>query len=150
MHQNYNQPLELTGFTGWIDSALKSALPEFWVIFIELVLVAVALLAAYAVIAMILIYVERKITAFFQARIGPNRVGPWGLIQPIADGLKLMLKEVVIPSGADKTVFLLAPVFAFAPALVACKTGWRSVFDGKTDADLPRVRQLNDEGSRII
>ena len=54
-----------------------------------------------------------------QVRIGPNRVGTWGLIQPIADGLKLMLKEVVIPSGADKTVFLLAPVFAFTPALLA-------------------------------
>jgi NADH-quinone oxidoreductase subunit H len=64
MQQNYNQPLEFTGLTGWIDSALKSALPDFWVIFIELVLVAVALLAAYAVIAMILIYVERKITLF--------------------------------------------------------------------------------------
>ena len=62
---------------------------------------------------------ERKVIGWMQVRIGPNRVGPWGLIQPIADGLKLMLKEVTIPSGADKSVFLLAPVFAFAPALVA-------------------------------
>ena len=54
-----------------------------------------------------------------QVRIGPNRVGPWGLIQPIADGLKLLLKEVVIPTGCDKSVFLLAPMFAFAPALAA-------------------------------
>jgi hypothetical protein len=54
-----------------------------------------------------------------QVRIGPNRVGPWGLIQPIADGLKLLLKEVVIPTGSDKSVFLLAPMFAFAPALAA-------------------------------
>ena len=64
-------------------------------------------------------FCERKVIGWMQVRIGPNRVGPWGLIQPIADGLKLMLKEVVIPSGADKPVFLLAPVFAFAPALAA-------------------------------
>ena len=62
---------------------------------------------------------ERKVIGWMQVRIGPNRVGPWGLIQPIADGVKLLLKEVVIPSGADRSVFLLAPVFAFAPALAA-------------------------------
>jgi NADH-quinone oxidoreductase subunit H len=64
-------------------------------------------------------FAERKVIGWMQVRIGPNRVGPWGLIQPIADGLKLMLKEVVIPYGADQKVFLLAPVFAFAPALAA-------------------------------
>ena len=62
---------------------------------------------------------ERKVIGWMQVRIGPNRVGPWGLIQPLADGLKLMLKEVVIPNGADKIVFLLAPVLAFGPALIA-------------------------------
>ena len=64
-------------------------------------------------------FCERKVIGWMQVRIGPNRVGPWGLIQPLADGLKLMLKEVVIPSGADKIVFLLAPVLAFGPALIA-------------------------------
>jgi NADH-quinone oxidoreductase subunit H len=54
-----------------------------------------------------------------QVRIGPNRVGPWGLIQPLADGLKILLKEVVIPAKADKIVYLLAPVCAFAPAAIA-------------------------------
>jgi NADH-quinone oxidoreductase subunit H len=52
-------------------------------------------------------------------RIGPNRVGPWGLIQPIADGLKLLLKEIVVPSGANKGIFILAPMLAIAPALAA-------------------------------
>jgi len=54
-----------------------------------------------------------------QVRIGPNRVGPLGLLQPIADGLKLLMKEIVIPSGANKGLFLLGPVLAIAPALAA-------------------------------
>jgi len=65
MFQSYSQPLEFTNLTSWLDAALRENLPEFWAVFIELALVGVALLAAYAVLAMILIYVERKITAFF-------------------------------------------------------------------------------------
>ena len=64
-------------------------------------------------------FAERKVIGWMQVRIGPNRVGPWGLFQPLADGLKLLLKEVVVPEKADVVVFLLAPVFAFAPALLA-------------------------------
>jgi NADH-quinone oxidoreductase subunit H len=54
-----------------------------------------------------------------QVRIGPNRVGPWGLIQPIADGLKLLLKEIIVPSKSSKGIFLIAPMLAIAPALAA-------------------------------
>jgi NADH-quinone oxidoreductase subunit H len=54
-----------------------------------------------------------------QVRIGPNRVGPWGLIQPIADGLKLLMKEIIVPSGANKGIFIIAPMLAIAPALAA-------------------------------
>jgi NADH-quinone oxidoreductase subunit H len=54
-----------------------------------------------------------------QVRIGPNRVGPWGLIQPIADGLKLLLKEIIVPSSASKGVFIIAPMLSIAPALAA-------------------------------
>lgn len=85
-----------------------------WTLFkVILIIAPLLLIVAYVT------FWERKVIGWMQVRIGPNRVGPWGLIQPIADGLKLMLKEVTIPSGADKSVFLLAPVFAFAPALVA-------------------------------
>ncbi|MGC3964102.1 MAG: NADH-quinone oxidoreductase subunit NuoH [Rhodocyclaceae bacterium] len=62
---------------------------------------------------------ERKIIGFIQERIGPNRLGPWGLLQPLADGVKLLFKEVIIPSNSSKGLFLLAPVLAFAPALAA-------------------------------
>lgn len=66
-----------------------------------------------------LTYFERKVIAYMHVRIGPNRVGPLGLIQPIADGLKLLLKEIIVPSGADKWVYLIAPGLAIAPALAA-------------------------------
>ncbi len=66
-----------------------------------------------------LTYFERKVIGFMQQRIGPNRVGPLGLIQPIADGLKLLLKEIIVPSGSSKAVFIIAPMLAIAPALAA-------------------------------
>src|SRR5256885_7308530 len=66
-----------------------------------------------------LIYVERKIAAYMQDRIGPNRVGPFGLLQPLADGLKFLLKEDVVPGHADKFLFLLAPCIAVGTALTA-------------------------------
>jgi NADH-quinone oxidoreductase subunit H len=118
MHQKYIQPLELKGLTEWIDSSLRSALPNFWVLIIELVLVAVALLAAYAVIAMILIYVERKITAFFQARIGPNRVGRYGILQTVADVMKILIKEIIHINRIDKFLFYTAPFFMIVASMM--------------------------------
>ena len=66
-----------------------------------------------------LIYVERKLAAFMQDRIGPNRVGPWGLLQPIADGAKFLLKEDVIPAYVDKVLYLLAPCIAAMTTMLA-------------------------------
>ncbi|MFZ4536336.1 NADH-quinone oxidoreductase subunit NuoH [Propionivibrio sp.] len=95
-------------------SAWQDILTVVWtVVKVMLIIAPLLLIVAY------LTFWERKVIGWMQVRIGPNRVGPWGLIQPIADGLKLLFKEIVIPSGADKSVFLLAPAFAFAPALIA-------------------------------
>jgi len=66
-----------------------------------------------------LTYAERKIIGWMQVRIGPNRVGYLGLLQPIADGLKLLMKEIIIPSGASRGLFVLGPILAIAPALAA-------------------------------
>ncbi len=66
-----------------------------------------------------LTYAERKVIGWMQVRIGPNRVGPLGLVQPIADGLKLLMKEIIIPAGANRGLFVLGPILAIAPALAA-------------------------------
>jgi NADH-quinone oxidoreductase subunit H len=61
---------------------------------------------------------ERRLLARMQVRIGPNRAGPWGLLQPVADGIKLIFKEELIPAGADKIIFVLAPIVTVIPALI--------------------------------
>ena len=67
---------------------------------------------------LIMIYAERRVSAFMQGRLGPNRVGPKGLLQPIADGIKFLMKEDIIPAGVDKPVYLLAPAMLLIPALM--------------------------------
>ena len=84
-------------------------MPEGWAIFTECVAVGIGIIVLYAILAIILIYMERKICAAFQCRLGPNRVGPWGSIQVICDVLKMLTKEIFTPKGVDKWLYHLAP-----------------------------------------
>jgi NADH-quinone oxidoreductase subunit H len=82
---------------------------------IKIVLLVVPLMLGVAYLT----YAERKIIGWMQVRIGPNRVGFYGLLQPIADAVKLLMKEIIIPSGANKGLFILGPILVIAPALAA-------------------------------
>jgi len=88
-------------------------LPIWTVVKIMVIVLPIMGTVAYLTLA------ERWVIAWMQIRIGPNRVGPFGLLQPIADGLKLFLKEIIIPSGSSKFLFIIAPIMALAPALAA-------------------------------
>jgi NADH-quinone oxidoreductase subunit H len=79
----------------------------------------VAVFAFLVLMTLFTIYLERRVVARMQHRIGPNRVGPFGLLQSLADGIKLALKEDIIPKAADKVVFVLAPILSTAPAFMA-------------------------------
>jgi len=115
---NYSQPLEFSNLSTWLDTTLRNNMSDSLALSIEFILVGVLLLAAYAVIALVLIYVERKITAFFQARFGPNRVGQYGLLQSLADMIKILLKEIILINKVDKFLFYAAPFFMVGASML--------------------------------
>ena len=88
---------------------LTSVMSEGWAVFIECVAIGICIILMYAVLAIVLIYMERKVCGFFQCRLGPMRVGPWGSIQVICDVLKMLTKEIFNPKGADQFLYNLAP-----------------------------------------
>lgn len=80
---------------------------------------AVAVFAILLVLVMLVVWAERKIIADMQSRVGPNRAGPFGLLQTLADGIKLFMKEDILPTTADKVVYAIAPIASMVPAILA-------------------------------
>lgn len=108
----------ITFISNWLNSLLTNwGVPPGWAQFILFILGAGALSLGAMVFTIFLIWLERKLGGRFQDRIGPNRVGPWGIFQTIADMLKIFTKEYITPWGSDPVLFNLAPVLAMAAVL---------------------------------
>src|SRR6056297_2896553 len=90
-----------------------------WGIAIILLAQGLAIIAFVMLSLVYMVYGDRKVWAAVQMRRGPNVVGPWGLLQTFADALKYVMKEVIVPAGADKTVFIMAPMTSFVLAVLA-------------------------------
>lgn len=106
-------------FTNWIHTTLSSLMPEWLTITTECVLIGVALLLTYSLLALFYIYFERKVCAAFQCRLGPNRVGPMGLLQSFADMFKMLIKEIISLNHTDKFLFALAPYLVILASMLA-------------------------------
>jgi NADH-quinone oxidoreductase subunit H len=110
---------DFSSLTKWIDTSLSNAMSPFWTTVIEMLLVGVLILLFYAVVGLFLVYAERKICAFMQNRLGPNRVGPFGIFQTIADLVKLLFVELIPIKNADKFLFNLAPFIVIIAGFMA-------------------------------
>jgi NADH-quinone oxidoreductase subunit H len=100
---------DFTSLTRSIDEGLRSSMSSFWAVTVEMLIVGVLFLLFYAAVGLFLVYWERKVCAFIQNRLGPNRIGPYGIFQTVADLVKLLFKELIPIKNADGFLFNLAP-----------------------------------------
>lgn len=110
---------DFTSFTEWIDKSLNGAFSPFFATIIEMLIIGVLILLFYALVGLFLVYAERKVCAFMQNRLGPNRVGPFGIFQTIADLFKLLFKELIPIISADRFLFNLAPFIVIIASFMA-------------------------------
>jgi len=127
--------MQIAGPAGWLRSVLPQSISDSVVydVIWPLIQIAVALFIVMTLVAYLTL-AERKISAWIQSRMGPMRVGPWGLLQPAADGLKLLIKEDIIPLLADKAVFTIAPIVSMVAAItvlviIPYGAGWAPITD---------------------
>jgi NADH-quinone oxidoreductase subunit H len=110
---------DFSSLTKNIDTGLHNAMSPFWTTITEMLIIGILILLFYALIGLFLVYAERKVCAFMQNRLGPNRVGPFGLFQTIADLIKLLLVELIPIKKADKFLFNLAPFIVIIASFMA-------------------------------
>lgn len=110
--------LSLENITNAVHEWLNTTLNPTLALLSEFVIVGVLAIALFAVLGLSLVLMERKVAAFIQIRLGPNRVGPFGMFQTVADTLKLIMKEGLTPDGADKFLFNLAPYIVMIAAMM--------------------------------
>lgn len=108
----------LSNITNTINSWLHATFNPTWALVFEMLIVGVCVISLFAILGLILVLMERKVSAWMQIRLGPNRVGPKGILQSLADTIKLLVKEGLTPGGADKFLFNLAPVLAIIVAML--------------------------------
>ncbi|WP_106832126.1 NADH-quinone oxidoreductase subunit NuoH [Parabacteroides pacaensis] len=118
MNNSFLDYYSIQPLTQWIHQTLCSFLPEGIAVFLECVAIGVILMLLYAVLAISLIYMERKVCAFFQCRIGPNRVGKYGVLQVFADVFKILTKEIIRLKNSDRMLYDLAPYLVIIASLL--------------------------------
>ncbi|MBR5744621.1 MAG: NADH-quinone oxidoreductase subunit H, partial [Muribaculaceae bacterium] len=110
---------EISRLTGWLHELLSSFMPGWLTTTVECVLIGAVILVLYALLALFYIYFERRVCAFFQCRLGPNRVGPLGLLQSFADMFKILIKEIISLKNIDRFLFALAPYLVIIASVMA-------------------------------
>jgi NADH-quinone oxidoreductase subunit H len=110
---------DFSTLTQWVDISLRNSMSSFWATLTEMLIIGVLILLFYALVGLFLVYAERKVCAFMQNRLGPNRVGPFGIFQTIADLLKLLFKELIPIKNADGFLFNLAPFIVIIASFMA-------------------------------
>jgi NADH-quinone oxidoreductase subunit H len=110
---------DLTSFTQWIDSSLRASMSPGWAVAIEMIIIGLAILVFFALVGLFLVIAERKVCALMQNRLGPNRVGPGGMFQTVADLVKLLFVELVPIKNADKILFNVAPFIVIIASIMA-------------------------------